>query len=94
MITDGLGTVYKRAVFYFAKGDFQVEEFVEIPNRRTLGLIGDVEFRFCGGKWRDRRDTRNGAKRYPTSSANDASAARTASISTRCSRSVFAIPLF
>jgi uncharacterized LabA/DUF88 family protein len=50
VITDGLGTVYKRAVFYFAKGDSQVEQFLEIPNRTTPSLVRDVEFRFCGRK--------------------------------------------
>jgi uncharacterized LabA/DUF88 family protein len=50
VITDGLGTVYKRAVFYFAKGDFQVEQFLDLPNRTTPGLVRDVEFRFCGRK--------------------------------------------
>jgi hypothetical protein len=50
MITGGLGTVYKRAVFYFAKGDSQVEQFLEIPNRTTPSLVRDVEFRFCGRK--------------------------------------------
>jgi uncharacterized LabA/DUF88 family protein len=50
VITDGLGTVYKRAVFYFAKDDPQVEHFLELPNRTTPGLVRDVEFRFCGRK--------------------------------------------
>jgi uncharacterized LabA/DUF88 family protein len=50
VITDGLGTVYKRAVFYFAKGDSRVEQFLEIPNRTTPSLVRDVEFRFCGRK--------------------------------------------
>jgi uncharacterized LabA/DUF88 family protein len=50
VITDGLGTVYKQAVFYFAKGDSRVEQFLEIPNRTTPSLVRDVEFRFCGRK--------------------------------------------
>jgi hypothetical protein len=37
VITDGLGTVYKRAVFYFAKGDSQVEQFLDLPSRNTPG---------------------------------------------------------
>src|SRR6266852_1199649 len=50
VITDGLGTAYKRAVFYFAKGDSQVEQFLDLPSRKTPGLVRDVEFRFCGRK--------------------------------------------
>lgn len=50
VITDGLGTVYKRAVFYFATGDSQVEQFLDIPNRNTPAVVRDVEFRFCGRK--------------------------------------------
>jgi hypothetical protein len=50
VIADGLGTVYKRAVFYFAKGDSQVEQFLDLPSRKTPGLMRDVEFRFCGRK--------------------------------------------
>lgn len=50
VITDGLGTVYKRAVFYFAKGDSQAEQVLDLPNRSTPGLVRDVEFRFCGRK--------------------------------------------
>jgi len=41
---------YKRAVFYFATGDSQVEKFLDIPNRNTPGVVRDVEFRFCGRK--------------------------------------------
>ncbi len=50
VITDGLGTVYKRAVFYFAKGDSQVEQFLDLPSRKIPGLVRDVEFRFYGRK--------------------------------------------
>ncbi len=50
VIADGLGTVYKRAVFYFAKGDSQVEQFLDLPSRNTPGLVRDLEFRFCGRK--------------------------------------------
>jgi len=50
VVTDGLGTVYKRAVFYFAEGDSQLKQFVEFPDRKTPGLIRDVEFRSCGRK--------------------------------------------
>jgi uncharacterized LabA/DUF88 family protein len=50
VITDGRGTVYMRAVFYFAKGDTQIGEFIDLPNRSAPGLVRDVEFRFCGRK--------------------------------------------
>jgi uncharacterized LabA/DUF88 family protein len=50
VITDGLGTVYKRAVFYFVKNYSQVEQFLELAGRTTPGLVRDVEFRFCGRK--------------------------------------------
>jgi uncharacterized LabA/DUF88 family protein len=50
VISDGLGTMYKRAVFYFAEGDSQVEQFLDLPNRSAPGLVRDMEFRFCGRK--------------------------------------------
>jgi uncharacterized LabA/DUF88 family protein len=45
-----IGGTYRRAVFYFADGDPQVERYVEIPDRTTPGVIRDVEFKFCGKK--------------------------------------------
>jgi uncharacterized LabA/DUF88 family protein len=41
---------YRRATYYFATGDPQVERFVNIPDRTTPSLIRDVEFKFCGRK--------------------------------------------
>jgi uncharacterized LabA/DUF88 family protein len=41
---------YRRATFYFADGDSQVERFVKVPDRTTPRLIRDVEFKFCGRK--------------------------------------------
>jgi uncharacterized LabA/DUF88 family protein len=51
VITDGLGTVYKRAVFLFRQGRFpggKVRRAFE-PTM-TPSLIRHVEFRFCGRK--------------------------------------------
>jgi NYN domain len=50
VINDGLGTRYKRVVFYFADGDPHVEKFLELPDFGTPGLINDVEFKYCGRK--------------------------------------------
>jgi len=44
------GLPYKRALFYFAKGDSQVEKYVEIPAIAEPGLVRDVNFRYCGKK--------------------------------------------
>ncbi len=41
---------YRRATFYFADGDPQVDQFVDIPDRTTPNLIRDIEFKFCGRK--------------------------------------------
>jgi uncharacterized LabA/DUF88 family protein len=45
-----LGGTYRRAVFYFADGDPQVERYVAIPDRTQSGMIRDVEFKYCGKK--------------------------------------------
>ena len=50
VIEDGLGTRYRRVVFYFAEGDPQVEKFVDLPDFGTPGLRNDVEFKYCGRK--------------------------------------------
>lgn len=44
------GLPYKRAVFYFASGDSQIETYVEIPTVTTPGLVRDVSFKYCGKK--------------------------------------------
>jgi hypothetical protein len=41
---------YRRATFYFADGDSQIDQYVDIPDRATPNLIRDVEFKFCGRK--------------------------------------------
>ena len=44
------GLPYKRAVFYFASGDNQIETYVEMPAVTTPGLVRDVSFKYCGKK--------------------------------------------
>ena len=41
---------YRRAIFYFARDDAQVDKWILIPDRTTPDLIRDVEFKFCGKK--------------------------------------------
>jgi len=43
---------YKRAVYYFAKGDPRIEEYLSLPDFKEPGLIRDVYFKYCGGKLR------------------------------------------
>jgi uncharacterized LabA/DUF88 family protein len=45
------GGSYKRAVFYFPKGDEAgVEEFITMPDHRISGEVRDIHFKFCGHK--------------------------------------------
>lgn len=45
------GGSYKRAVFYFPKGDETgVEEFIIVPDHRKSGGARDLHFKFCGHK--------------------------------------------
>lgn len=41
---------YKRAVFYFAKDDPQVKEFLSMTDRKKPGLVKDIHFKYCGKK--------------------------------------------
>jgi uncharacterized LabA/DUF88 family protein len=41
---------YKRAVFFFPFGDRQVEEYIEVPDATTPGIVKDVSFKYCGEK--------------------------------------------
>lgn len=42
---------YKRATFYFPKGDeAAVEEYIQVPNHRRPGEVRDLHFKFCGQK--------------------------------------------
>lgn len=42
---------FKRATFYFPKGDeTAIEEYLTIPDRRKPGEIRDLYFKFCGQK--------------------------------------------
>jgi len=45
------GGQYKRATFYFPKGDeVSVGDYVSIPNHKSPGKVKDVHFKFCGHK--------------------------------------------
>lgn len=44
------GLPYKRAVFYFADGDSQIAEFLELPDATIPRLVRDVNFKYCGKK--------------------------------------------
>ena len=41
---------YKRAVFYFPKGEKTVGDYLIIPNFKKPGLIKDINFKYCGEK--------------------------------------------
>lgn len=41
---------YKRAVFYFAKDDTQVADFLILSDRKKPGLFRDLVFKYCGKK--------------------------------------------
>ncbi len=48
---DLLGNSYKRATFYFPKGDqTTVEEYLKVPNHLRPGEIRDIHFKYCGHK--------------------------------------------
>lgn len=45
------GSQYKRAVFYFPKGDEkQCDEYLILPNSKTSGALRDIHIKFCGEK--------------------------------------------
>ena len=46
-----VGDSYKRATFYFPKGDeVAVEEFIVVPDHAIPGEVTDLHFKFCGQK--------------------------------------------
>jgi uncharacterized LabA/DUF88 family protein len=47
---DVMGEGYRRAVFYFAKEDKQVEQYLTLPDFTTANTVRDIEIRPCGGK--------------------------------------------
>jgi uncharacterized LabA/DUF88 family protein len=45
------GGAYKRAIFYFPRGDeTAVEEYLVIPDHKKPGEIRDIHFKYCGHK--------------------------------------------
>lgn len=50
MVDLGLRGGYRRATFYFAKGDKQVEQYLTIPDFSKPNLYRDIEIRHCGVK--------------------------------------------
>jgi uncharacterized LabA/DUF88 family protein len=45
------GRSYKRAVFYFPRGDeAAVEKFIAVPDHNRPGVVRDLHFKFCGHK--------------------------------------------
>ena len=50
-VTDLDARKYKRAIFYFPKGDeVAVEEYLAIPEAHRPGVVRDLHFKFCGQK--------------------------------------------
>jgi len=43
-----IGQSYRRAVFYFANNDPQVDKYIVIPDMRESGLVQDISFKWCG----------------------------------------------
>jgi uncharacterized LabA/DUF88 family protein len=41
---------YKRAVFYFADGDSQIEQFLAMPDVTVPHQLRDINFKYCGRK--------------------------------------------
>lgn len=41
---------YKRATFYFPKGEMMISEYLIVPNFKKPGLIRDINFKYCGQK--------------------------------------------
>ena len=41
---------YKRAVFYFPKGELSIDSLLMMPNVALPGLVRDVLFKYCGEK--------------------------------------------
>lgn len=45
------GGEYKRAIFYFPKGDeTSIEEYLDMPDLKKPGDVRDIHFKFCGEK--------------------------------------------
>src|SRR6476660_8320115 len=50
-LTELHGASYKRAIFYFPRGDeTSVEDFLIIPDYKIPGAVRDLSFKFCGNK--------------------------------------------
>src|SRR5208337_2535384 len=47
-----IGSTYRRAVFYFATGDPQVERYIEIPDMEKPDFVRDISFKYCGERLR------------------------------------------
>jgi len=43
---------YKRAVFYFPRGETIIDEYLMMPNFKKPGLVRDLHFKYCGQKMR------------------------------------------
>lgn len=41
---------YKRVVFYFPKGEKNINDYLIVPNFRKPGIIRDFNFKYCGEK--------------------------------------------
>lgn len=41
---------YKRAVFYFPKGETTIKDYLIIPDFKKPGLVRDLHFKYCGEK--------------------------------------------
>src|SRR5579871_3148715 len=41
---------YKRAVFYFPKGETILNEYLVMPNFKKPGIMRDISFKYCGEK--------------------------------------------
>lgn len=41
---------YKRAVFYFPKGEVSINNYLIVPNSKDPGTIRDISFKYCGEK--------------------------------------------
>jgi uncharacterized LabA/DUF88 family protein len=47
---DVMGQGYRRATFYFAREDKQVEQYLTLPDFTRPRLTRDIEIRYCGAK--------------------------------------------
>jgi hypothetical protein len=50
-IDDMMAHEFKRATFYFPKGDeVAIEEYLIVPDFKKPGVVRDIAFEFCGQK--------------------------------------------